>query len=90
MGAETSPQKIKMDKIRIPQKRERKTSQELCMLSSVTIICQVIKIVMNPGSQLSVLLSVSQMSQVPMISLLGCSLTEVHLSYRMKKTVKEN
>ena len=32
-----------------------KTSQELRMLSSVTINCQVRKIVMNPGSQLSVL-----------------------------------
>ena len=31
------------------------TSQELRMLSSVTINCQVTKIVMNPGSQLSVL-----------------------------------
>ena len=31
------------------------TSQELRMLSSVTIDCQVTKIVMNPGSQLSVL-----------------------------------
>ena len=33
----------------------RKTSQELRMLSSVTINCQVTKIVMNSGSQLSVL-----------------------------------
>ena len=32
-----------------------KTSQELRMLSSVTIDCQVTKIVINPGSQLSVL-----------------------------------
>ena len=32
-----------------------KTSQELQMLSSVTINCQVTKIVMNSGSQLSVL-----------------------------------
>ena len=31
------------------------TSQELRMLSSVTINCQVTKIVMNSGSQLSVL-----------------------------------
>ena len=38
------------------------------MLSSVTINCQVTKIVINPGSQLSVLKSVSQMSQVPMIA----------------------
>ena len=45
-----------------------KTSQELRMLSSVTINCQVTKIVMNPGSQLSVLKSVSQMSQVPLIT----------------------
>ena len=63
----------------------KQTSQELRMLSSVTINCQVTKIVMNPGSQLSVLLSVSQMSlsvllsvsqmsQVPMIAPLGCSL----------------
>ena len=33
------------------------------MLSSVTINCHVTKIVMNSGSQLSVLKSVSQMSQ---------------------------
>ena len=33
----------------------RKTLQELRMLSSVTINCQVTKIVINPGSQLSVL-----------------------------------
>ena len=33
----------------------KETSQELRMLSSVTINCQVTKIVMNPGSQLSVL-----------------------------------
>ena len=32
-----------------------KSSQELRMLSSVTINCQVTKIVINPGSQLSVL-----------------------------------
>ena len=32
-----------------------KTSQELRMLSSVTINCQVTKFVINPGSQLSVL-----------------------------------
>ena len=40
------------------------TSQELQMLSSVTINCQETKIVINPGSLLSELLSVSQMSQV--------------------------
>ena len=34
---------------------EKKTSQELRMLSSVTINCQETKIVMNSGSQLSVL-----------------------------------
>ena len=33
--------------------RFRKTSQELRMLSSVTINCQITKIVMNSGSQLS-------------------------------------
>ena len=43
------------------------TSQELRMLSSVTINCQLTKIVMNSGSQLSELLSVSQMSQVSRI-----------------------
>ena len=32
---------------------KKKTSQELRMLSSVTINCQVTKIVMNSGSQLS-------------------------------------
>ena len=44
-----------------------KTSQELRMLSSFTINCQVTKIVMNSGSQWSELLSVSQMSQVSKI-----------------------
>ena len=34
------------------------------MLSSVTLYCQVTKIVMDSGSQFSELLSVSQMSQV--------------------------
>ena len=38
------------------------TSQELRMLSIVTPYCQVTKIVMNSGSQLSELQSVSQMS----------------------------
>ena len=33
----------------------KKTSQELCLLPSVTINCHVTKIVMNPGSKLSVL-----------------------------------
>ena len=41
-----------------------KTSQELRMLSRVTIDCQITKIFMYSGSQLSGLLSVSQMSQV--------------------------
>ena len=36
-------------------KARNKTSQELRMLSSVTINCQATKIVINPGSQLSVL-----------------------------------
>ena len=35
--------------------KTNKTSQELRMLSSVAINCQVAKIVINPGSQLSVL-----------------------------------
>ena len=39
-------------------------SQELRMLSSVTLNCQVTMIVMNSGSQSSELQSVSQMSQV--------------------------
>ena len=43
-----------------------KTSQELRMLSSVTINCQVTNIVMNSGSQLSELYPMSQMSQVSM------------------------
>ena len=34
---------------------ENETSQELRMLSSVTINCQITKIVMNSGSQLTVL-----------------------------------
>ena len=41
-----------------------KTSQELRMLSSVTIDCQITKTVMDSGSQFSELLSVSQRSQV--------------------------
>ena len=51
------------EKVKIRPRLE-KTSQELRMLSSVTIDCQITKIVMIPGSQLSVLLSVAQMSQV--------------------------
>ena len=39
------------------------TLQALQMLSSVTLNCHVTKIIMNSGSQLSVLLLVSQMSQ---------------------------
>ena len=50
------------------------TSQELRMLSSVTINCQITKIVMVSGSQLSELLSVSQMSQVSGLSLLLLSI----------------
>ena len=46
-----------------------KTSQELRMLSTVTLNCQVTKIVLNSGSQLSELQSVSQMSQVCRIEL---------------------
>ena len=67
-----------------------KTSQELRMLSSVTINCQVTKIVINPGSQLSdIVISVANVttsqyhnnhniaiSQVPIIAPLGCSLME--------------
>ena len=66
------------------------TSQELRMLSSVTINCQVTKIVINPGSQLSdIVISVANVttsqyhnnhniaiSQVPIIAPLGCSLME--------------
>ena len=44
--------------------RVSKTSQELRMLSSVTINCQITKIVMKSGSQLSELYSVSQMSSL--------------------------
>ena len=42
------------NKKKSPQNRNKdiKTSQELRMLSSVTINCQVTKIVMNSGSQL--------------------------------------
>ena len=43
------------------------TLQELWMLSSVTLNCQVTKIVMHLGSQLSELWSVSQMSHVSRI-----------------------
>jgi len=50
-----------------------KTSQELRMLSSVTLNCQVTQIVMNSGSLLSKL-SVSQISQVSRIALWRCSL----------------
>ena len=52
----------------------KKTSQELRMLSSVTINCQITMIVMISGSQLSELLSVSQMSQVSGLSLLLLSI----------------
>ena len=45
----------------------RKTSQELRMLSSVTIDCQITKIVMDSGSQLSKLLSVSQRLQLGLL-----------------------
>ena len=38
---------------KISPKETNKTSQELRMLSSVTINCQITKIVMNSGSQLS-------------------------------------
>ena len=69
------------------------TSQELRMLSSVTINCQVTKIVINPGSQLSdIVISVANVttsqyhnnhniaiSQVPIIAPLGCSLMEVDI-----------
>ena len=48
-------------------KIRRETSQELRMLSSVTLNCQITKIVMNSCSQLSELQSVSQMSQIPRI-----------------------
>ena len=53
-----------------------KILQELRILSSVTITCQITKIVMSSCSQLSELSSVSQMSQVSRIvtSLSDCSL----------------
>ena len=44
-----------IDMIDIREPPAFQTSQELRMLSSVTINCQVTKIVINPGSQLSVL-----------------------------------
>ena len=52
-----------LNKIQLPEEEKGKkgpqaggkTSQELRMLSSVTINCQVTMIVMNPGSQLSVM-----------------------------------
>ena len=49
--------RISVNHFDFPQKHRNseETSQELRMLSSVTINCQVTKIVMNPGSQLSVL-----------------------------------
>ena len=50
----------------------KKTSQELRMLSSVTINCQVTKIVINPGSQLSVL----YFSVANTTSPYDCSITE--------------
>ena len=55
------------------------TSQELRMLSSVTINCQVTKIVMNLGFRLSVLSSVSQMLQVPMIAPLAQQLSSIRM-----------
>ena len=53
----------------IALQKYKKTSQELRMLSSVTLNCQVTKIVMNSGSQLSEMYSVSQMSKVIWIAL---------------------
>ena len=49
--------------------QNEETSPELQMLSIVTIDCQMTNIVRDSGSQLSELLSVSQMSQVPVLSL---------------------
>ena len=46
-----------------------KILRELQMLSSVTLNCQITKIVMNSASQLSEMQSVSHMSQVTRIAL---------------------
>ena len=48
-------------------KYKSKTLQELQMLSTVHLDCQLTKIVMKSGSQLKELLSVSQLSQVTWI-----------------------
>ena len=55
-----------------------KTSQELRMLSSVTINCQVSKIVIDPGFQYCNQFLKYHYSLVPMIAPFGCSLMEVH------------
>ena len=41
-----------LNSMEVDIKQKKQTSQELWMLSSVTLNCQVTKIVMNPGSQL--------------------------------------
>ena len=51
-------QTVILEKFNLPNKDkdkdiDKETSQELRMLSSVTINCQITKIVMNSGSQLS-------------------------------------
>ena len=61
-----------------------KTSQELRMLSTVTVDCQVTKIAMNSGSQLSELQSVSHMSQVSKIVFL-CQVMSSHHSDQMSQ-----
>ena len=60
------------------------TSQELRMLSTVTLNCQVTKVVKNSGSQLLELQTVSQMSQVCRIVLRrNCERTLPHtMSHR--------
>ena len=60
------------------------TSQELRMLSSITLNCQVTKIVMDLGSQLSV----SQMSQVSRIVIVIVQWSKLSKMVKIVKTVK--
>ena len=65
--------------------------QELLIWSTVTLNCQVTKVVMNSGSQLSELQTVSQMSQVCRIVLRrNCERTLPHTIQNVAPVVRKN
>ena len=67
------------------------TSQDLRILSTVTLNCQVTKVVMNSGSQLSELQTVSQMSQVCRIVLRrNCERTLPHTIQNVAPVARKN